>query len=169
VRSLAGPDAVVELSTIITGAIAAAEGLAALTVPVKTEQHPAEADALDVHRLTGFLTGTDVRTAGALAAENELHRATFRKGSGNRVATKEEKVQKINAVGEVYRTAGGGIPVHIRRLGAGQWNAPEEEVVENVHRVGEIDFEIQVGITPEKRGAILCSYPRCNQNDCQED
>jgi len=63
VGSLAGLDAVVELSAIIAGAIAAAEGTAALAVPVKTEQHPAQTDTLDVHGLTGTIDGTGIRTA----------------------------------------------------------------------------------------------------------
>ena len=72
VGSLAGLDTVVELSAIIAGAIAAAERTAALAVPIKTEQHPAQTDALDVHGLTGTIDGTGIRTAGALAAQNEL-------------------------------------------------------------------------------------------------
>ena len=72
VGSLAGLDTVVELSAIIAGAIAAAERTAALAVPIKTEQHPAQTDALDVHGLTGTIDGTGVRTAGVLAAQNEL-------------------------------------------------------------------------------------------------
>ena len=153
---LAGLDAVVELSAVVSGAITAAQRTATLTVPVKTEQHPAQTDALDVHRLAGSIYGTGIRTAGVLAAQNELCGAAFRKGSGNRFTAKKEKVQKINAIGEVYSPPAGRIGVDIRCLGTGQRRAPEEEVVENVHRVGEIDFKIQVGITSQKRGSVLC-------------
>tara|TARA_B100001765_G_scaffold41491_1_gene23649 strand:+ start:658 stop:1359 length:702 start_codon:yes stop_codon:yes gene_type:complete len=166
---LAGLDAVVELSAIVSSAITAAKGTTVLAVPVKTEQHPAQTDALDVHSFAGALNRAGIRTAGVLAAQNELCGATFREGSGNRFTAKKEKVQKINAIGEIYGPPAGRVRIDIRRLGAGQWSAPEEEVVENVHRVGEIDFKVQVGISPQKRGSVLCPCPRCNQNDYQED
>ncbi|MBL17186.1 MAG: hypothetical protein CL767_08370 [Chloroflexi bacterium] len=166
---LAGLDAVVELFAVVSGAITAAKGTTTLAVPVKTEQHSAEPDALDVHSFAGALNRAGVRTAGVLTAQNELCGAAFGEGSGNRLTAKKEKVQKINAIGEIYCPPAGRVRIDIRRLGAGQWSAPEKEVVENVHRVGEIDFKIQVGISPQKRGSVLCSCPRCNQNDCQED
>jgi len=147
-RGFAGLYAVIKLSAIIASAVTAAKRSAALAIPVKAEQHPAETDAFDVHSLARAIYRAGIRTARVLTSQDKLRGATFRERSGNRIPAKKEKVQKINAIGEINRTADRRVSIHIRRFNAGQGSAPDEEVVENVHRVGEIDFKIQVGIAP---------------------